>query len=147
MLFVSASRPQIKALPHALRPSAAPVLIKRPFTGNRQASLSVAVSAGYNMLTAKQKEQFEADGTLRWGHFSSLGNSKLSPVSPYTETVGYLVLENFTPVAQLAEMRRQAVALVADFDPETISVFSTKNQVSPLWIPAHVTSPGYLSCT
>lgn len=42
---------------------------------------------------------------------------------------GYLVLENFTPVRQLAEMRRQAVTLVDEFDPEKVSVFSTKNQV------------------
>ena len=48
---------------------------------------------------------------------------------PYTGFAGYLVLENFTPVEQLAEMRRQAVTLVDEFDPETISVFSTKNQV------------------
>ena len=48
---------------------------------------------------------------------------------PYPGFAGYLVLENFTPAEQLAEMRQQAVTLVDEFDPETISVFSTKNQV------------------
>ena len=51
------------------------------------------------------------------------------PQCLYLEFAGYLVLESFTPVEQLAKMRQQAVTLVDDFDPETVSVFSTKNQV------------------
>ena len=39
------------------------------------------------------------------------------------------MLENFTPLEQLQELRRQATTLVDKFDPESISIFSTKNQV------------------
>lgn len=55
------------------------------------------------------------------------------------------MLENFTPVDQLAEMRCQAVTLVDDFDPETVSVFSTKNQVCMHCTPVHAIKPLHLS--
>jgi len=46
-----------------------------------------------------------------------------------TNTAGYLVLENFTPLQQTQELRHQASQLVDGFDPKSISIFSTKNQV------------------
>ena len=42
---------------------------------------------------------------------------------------GYLVLENFSPEKQIRELRQQASKLVETFDPQSISIFSTKNQV------------------
>ena len=46
-----------------------------------------------------------------------------------TNTAGYLVLENFTSLQQTQELRHQASQLVDGFDPKSISIFSTKNQV------------------
>ena len=45
-------------------------------------------------------------------------------------SAGYLVIKNFTSADQLKDLQSRAVQLIEDFDPEQVSVFSTKNQVS-----------------
>eukprot|EP00163_Fabomonas_tropica_P029158 TRINITY_DN6164_c0_g1_i3.p1 TRINITY_DN6164_c0_g1~~TRINITY_DN6164_c0_g1_i3.p1 ORF type:complete len:321 (-),score=28.79 TRINITY_DN6164_c0_g1_i3:107-952(-) len=43
---------------------------------------------------------------------------------------GYLVLENFIPTDDVAKFRAEMTRMVDEFDPKTISVFSTENQSS-----------------
>lgn len=81
------------------------------------------------MLTVEQKEQFERDGAVPINASVPVWVGACGLYLCHLGFAGYLVLENFTSVRQLAEMRRQAVTLVDEFDPETVSVFSTKNQV------------------
>ena len=44
------------------------------------------------------------------------------------EADGFLVLEDFATAADVRELRERGDELVRSFDPETISIFSTKKQ-------------------
>lgn len=43
---------------------------------------------------------------------------------------GYLLVEGFADAAQLQVLRDRAEAILADFDPQSVSIFSTKDQTS-----------------
>ncbi len=42
---------------------------------------------------------------------------------------GYLVLDGFSSQEECAKLRKRMDRLLADFDPKTISIFTTTNQV------------------
>ena len=44
------------------------------------------------------------------------------------EQHGYLVLENFKSMAEIAALRSRAEAIVAAFDPSSRSIFTTRDQ-------------------
>lgn len=56
--------------------------------------------------------------------------SSLSPdqVAEY-ERNGYLVIEGFATQDEMRGLRERAESILASFDPESVSVFSTKDQV------------------
>ena len=43
---------------------------------------------------------------------------------------GYLVLPGFASLQETRQLKERAVDLVSQFDPTSVSVFSTKNQVT-----------------
>ena len=45
-------------------------------------------------------------------------------------STGFLVLENFAAPEEVQRLRKRAEQLVDDFEPESVSVFSTKSQVT-----------------
>ena len=81
------------------------------------------------MLTTDQKSAYERDGMLRK---FLLGVTELKLAKNATclaKCAGYLVIRNFTSPEQLRELQNRGVQLIDGFDPEQVSVFSTKNQV------------------
>jgi phytanoyl-CoA hydroxylase len=46
------------------------------------------------------------------------------------DDAGFLVLDNHASFEEIAKLRQRAQELVDGFNPETISVFSTRNQAS-----------------
>ena len=45
-------------------------------------------------------------------------------------STGFLILENFVAPDEVQRLRKRAEQLVDDFEPESVSVFSTKSQVA-----------------
>ncbi len=43
---------------------------------------------------------------------------------------GYLVLNDFASPEELTALKQRAEAIVQDFDPSTVSIFSTRKQVA-----------------
>ena len=52
-----------------------------------------------------------------------------APPLTYSRPAGFLVLPGFASASEVAALRKRAGELVEAFDPQTISVFTTKNQV------------------
>lgn len=50
------------------------------------------------------------------------------------DDAGFLVLDNHARPEEIAELRQRAQELVDGFNPETISVFSTRNQASKKYL-------------
>lgn len=63
--------------------------------------------------------------------FLLLVHPQWHPTHDYTPT-GYLVLNDFASSEQLAALKQRAEAIVDDFDPSAVSIFSTRKQVGML---------------
>lgn len=61
----------------------------------------------------------------------------------FTTCTGYLVIKNFTDTQQLKDLRDRAAQLLESFDPQEVSVFSTKNQVIFLFWLKHSKGNGF----
>lgn len=98
------------------------------------------------MLTTDQKTTYERDGTC--ARMQPLAVVvKVYQVTRGEVPAGYLVIRNFTSATQLQELQSRGVQLIEGFDPEQVSVFSTKNQVMPHQATATCRSSSLILCS
>ena len=150
----SSSAPAIEALPErpvlrrcrAAQPQARALALAVETRASTESSdMATAPSSG---LSDEQIQRFQEQGRdcqkddYHHSSFIFSGHTCMRSLAPlcvvscvrHSDNVecstGFLVLENFAAPEEVQRLRKRAEQLVDDFEPESVSVFSTKSQVT-----------------